>query len=108
MRCGAAAVLDSEPFVAQQFRGSGRDGFRAQGQIDKACAGDRRADRTSPIGRDASKILLRDRARVFSQLFGQDEAGVGLIIAETRIGRRRDHRSAWASQPPSALRPASA
>ncbi len=35
-------------------------------------------------------IFCGERARIFAALFGQNERGVGLIIAETRVGRGRD------------------
>ncbi len=34
--------------------------------------------------------LLRQWPWIFAALFGQDEGGIGLVIAETRVGRGRD------------------
>ena len=34
--------------------------------------------------------FLCECSRVFAPLFGEDERGVGLVIAKTRVGRRHD------------------
>ncbi len=35
-------------------------------------------------------IFCASCSRVLAPLFGEDERGVGLVIAETRVGRRHD------------------
>ena len=66
-----------------------RDGRRFEREIDETRAGNRR--RLAPF-RDVELLddFLRERARIFTALFRENERGVCLVIAEARVGRRHD------------------
>ena len=40
--------------------------------------------------REVIDDFLRELSRIFAALFRQDERGIGLVIAKTRVGCRRD------------------
>ena len=86
------SARDAEALVLEEGGSVLRDGLGAEREVDETGAGDRRrlAQVPSVI---CVQYFLRKRARIFAELFGQNERGVGLIIAETRVGRRCDRAS---------------
>ena len=76
----------AEPIVLQELRGLHRDRLRLERKIDETRAGDCR--RCAPFpDLEVLNDLLCKRSRILAPLLGEDERGVGLVIAKTRIGR---------------------
>ena len=69
------------------------DHFGTEGKIDEPCAGDFRR-RAEIVDLEVIEDALRDRAGILPQLFRQHHRGVGLVIAEARIGRA-GHVAGW-------------
>ncbi len=81
-------LCNAEPFVSQNLARFSCDGIGAQCEVDEACASDR--GRLAKIANiKLGENFCRQSFRVFAALFPEDQSGIGLIIAETRIGRRR-------------------
>ena len=85
---------NTEALVLQERGRPLRDDIRAQGEINKAGTGDLRWLRNlSHI--QVRDDFIRDRPRLFTALLREHERGVGLIVAETRISRRRQLAGIW-------------
>ena len=91
MRCGDVRARDTEAFVLQESRRAVAPRRPARRvKLMKPAPAIVGGSHRSRIRPDASMIFSRNRPRIFAALFRENERGIGLIIAETRIGRWRD------------------